>query len=261
MSDFASDGGHWYMPDGSPFYTYTNRNGEEKNVTLRQARPVGAYPSLTGIMDIKSKPNLIRWIKKQVVFMCDQAPKLPDETCEHWAERVLRLYDSEGAAKRALDTGSEIHTAIERKLLGKEYDQFYAKHVYGALEAIEMWCGLEGGAIERSASHPMGYGCRVDWHKPGFVIDYKGKEFDESWAPEVYDSHWMQLAACREALEMPKARGAILYVSRNNPGLVRLVEVPQSQLSHGWEMFKKCFELWCLDRNYHPTERKETCNG
>jgi hypothetical protein len=37
MADFAQEGGHWYKPDGSAFYTIVGANGKERAVTLRDA--------------------------------------------------------------------------------------------------------------------------------------------------------------------------------------------------------------------------------
>jgi hypothetical protein len=262
----ASEGGHWYWPDGRTAYEQPNKSkpGEMRPTSLWDAKKLGLYPSVTGVMDIKAKPNLIRWLKKQIVFACDTAPKRPDEDCEAWAERILQLDAEEGAARRARDTGTDIHKCIEQKLRGEPYDQFYSRHVYAALEELEMWCGLDGG-IEKSVSHPLGYGGKCDFHKrtplPGFVVDYKGKDFDESWEPEIWPDHWMQSAAYREALGIPSARCAILYVSRDNPGLARLVEIPQAKLDKGWRLFQKCLELWKEDKDYRPETLKGNENG
>jgi hypothetical protein len=262
----ASEAGHWYWPDGRTAYEQPNKSkpGEMRPTSLGDAKKLGLYPSVTGVMDIKAKPQLVEWIKKQIVAACWHGRANENEDCDAYVKRIMTQYRQEGIAAKAKDAGTEIHKCIEKKLRGEPYDQFYSKHVYAALEALEMWCGLDGG-IEKSVSHPLGFGGKCDFHKrnpsPGFVVDYKGKDFDESWVPEIWPDHWMQLAAYREGLGLHTARCAILYVSRDNPGLARLVEIPQAKLDKGWRLFQKCLELWKEDKDYRPETLKGNENG
>lgn len=252
MSSYASESGHWYDATGKPVYTIIGKNGKERNTTLRDARKLNLVPSVSGILDVIDKPQLTEWIKKQIAYTCHATPIYDGEDCVAYAERILKLYREEGVARRALDAGSDIHACIEKKLRGQPFDPAYAKHVAGAIATLDAWCGCDGISVEKSFSHPLGYGGKCDLHKPGFVADYKGKDFDENWFPEVYKNHWMQLAAYRHGFGLPTARCAIIYVSRNFPGLTRLVEVTQDDLAHGWELFKALLKVWQIDNRYTP---------
>jgi hypothetical protein len=60
----------------------------------------------------------------------------------------------------------------------------------------------------------------------------------------------MQLAAYRVGLGMPDARCANIFVSRNTPGLVKIIEWDQADLKRGWEMFHSLLTFWQI-KNQH----------
>jgi hypothetical protein len=234
----ATEAGHWYLRDGTPFYTYI-KDGKERNVTLREARIVGAGPSVTAIIRCAASPALEKWKRDN-----------PD-----WEE----------ISGTARDIGTAIHGCIEKHLCGAEFDVTYRPHVEGALVALDDWCGEDGEIRpERSFYHPLGYGGKCDVHKKpsidinethnGFVADFKSKDFTADNLPSVYDNHFMQLAAYREGFEMPQARCAIIYVSTSVPGLVHLVEVDEDKLARGWEMFKALLTYWQHQKRYVPQQ-------
>jgi hypothetical protein len=76
------------------------------------------------------------------------------------------------------------------------------------------------------------------------VADFKSKEFGPDADLATYPEHAMQLAAYREGLNLPTARCAICYVSVSVPGLSRLIEIPEDELSRGWEMFTYLLGYW-----------------
>jgi hypothetical protein len=240
LNAYASEAGHWYLPDGTPFYTYTNKYGEKKNVTLREARKVFAAPSVTAIIRCAATPALEKWKRDN-----------PD-----WQE----------ISETARDTGTIIHGCIEKHLCGESVQVGYGEYVLGAIEGVDMWCGLEGIRPERSFCHPLGFGGKCDVHKKpsidlndthnGYVADFKTKDFTADKLPDVYDSHFMQLAAYREGFDMPQARCAIIYVSTAVPGLTHLVEVEEAELARGWEMFKALLSYWQAQKNYAPTQEE-----
>ena len=88
MSDFATAGGHWYLPDGAPYYTLIGANGKERAVTLRDARKVMARPSVTGIIRCAAAPQLEKWKRNQVLLAALTLPHRPDESEQAWLERV-----------------------------------------------------------------------------------------------------------------------------------------------------------------------------
>jgi hypothetical protein len=259
----ASEGGHWYKPDNSPFYTFINTRGEEKNVTLREARKVGAGPSVSMIMQCASSWALTNYfIEQRLSAAATEPPRGPEEGEQAYMNRI----DAKARehSETARDLGTLIHGCIEKTLCGDySYDAAYADHVNGALQALEGWCdGLEELCPERSFYHPLGYGGKCDIHKKpsidlnathsGYLADFKSKAFTEDKLPDVYDNHFMQLAAYREGFDMPYARCAIIYVSTSVPGLTHLVEVDEGELARGWNMFSSLLSYWQFKNKYAP---------
>ena len=74
---YTAESGHWYTRDGEPAYTYLNRDGVEKNTTLRQARERNLVPSVTTILNIADKPGLNHWKALQTIQATTQAPNTP----------------------------------------------------------------------------------------------------------------------------------------------------------------------------------------
>jgi hypothetical protein len=255
----ATEAGHWYKPDNTPFYTYINKNGEEKNVTLREARKVGAAPSVTAIMGCASSWALTNYfIQQRLSAAASEPPRGPEEGEQAYMDRI----DAKARehAETARDAGTAIHGEIEKALT--ETVWMPRPEAHAAIQTLGEWCGLDALRPERSFFHPLGYGGKCDVHKKpeisleethcGFVADFKSKDFTADNLPRTYENHSMQLAAYREGFDMPLARCAIIYVSTSVPGLTHLVEVSEDELSKGWEMFTCLLRFWQLRNNYVP---------
>jgi hypothetical protein len=253
----ASEAGHWYLPDGTPFYTMTGKNGKERNVTLRDARPVNAVPSYSMVASVLAAPALVNYFKNQVALAAAENPREPTEGVQAYMDRILAI--SREHAETARDLGTEIHGAIEKALVDTIW--IPRPEASAAIKTLGEWCGHDGLYCEKSFAHPLGFGGKCDVHKPGFVADFKTKDFDENTLPLVYDNHHMQLAAYRQGFGLINARCAIIYVSTKVPGLTHLVEVPQDDLERGWELFKALLKVWQVKNKYVPEPRKETDNG
>lgn len=248
MSDYASEGGHWYLPDGTPFYTYKNKQGEEKNVTLRQARPVNAGPSVSMIGGLAPAPQLVNWKLNQVIQLSAENPREPEEGMQAYMDRIQAMFRERGETIMGL--GSAIHGEIEKALVDTVW--IPRPEAHAAIQALGAWCGLDSLRPEKSFYHSLGFGGKVDVHKPGFVADFKTKDFTESWNPATWDNHAMQLAAYREGFGMPEARCAIIFISTAVPGLTHTVEIEEKKLQQGWELFKCLLSYWQNKNRYWP---------
>jgi hypothetical protein len=260
MADYASEGGHWYLPDGTPYYTYTDKNGNECNVTLREARKVNASPSVSEIIKMYPAYQLEKWKRDQVIFIAHENPRGELEGMQAYADRIQNISSERG--KAIMDLGTKIHGDIEKAMTDTVWTPTPEAHA--AIQTLNEWAGSCCWRNEKSFTHKLGYGGKCDAHKScehngEFVNDIKTKDFDETWVPAIYDNHVMQLKAYAEGFGMPMARCAIIFVSTKVPGLVRLVEAPQSQLDRGWRIFKATLNLWQVSKKYVPNlePRKE----
>ncbi len=245
MSDFASQAGRWYHSDGSPAYTMIGANGKERAVTLRDARKEGLKPSVTSILRLVDKPGLTQWFIKNAIMSARTLPTIQGESDEDYEKRII--LDSREKQNTAMALGTAIHGAIEKAYLGETYPQEYLPHVNAAIVAVE---GLSLGqkwSAERSFATDR-FGGKLDLSAEGFVIDFKTKEFGPEDKVQAWEEQIWQLSAYREGLKMPKARCANVYISTNNPGLVKVLEHSEEDLAKGW----LCF-LDLLNFYYHKT--------
>jgi hypothetical protein len=119
------------------------------------------------------------------------------------------------------------------------------------------------GLLERSFSHELGYGGKVDLHSTkdkGIVIDIKTKDFFDKDKVEAYDEHLMQLAAYRVGLGLPEAQCANVFVSRRVAGLTKMIEWTERDLQRGFRMFTNLLQFW-QERNQHKMKTGSSVYG
>ena len=114
----------------------------------------------------------------------------------------------------------------------------------------DLYFGHQAWVAERAFAHEEGFGGKCDLHAQNLVVDIKTKDFTDPDKVDAYDEHLMQLSAYRVGLGMPTARCANIFVSRNVPGLVRVIEWDQADLDRGWQMFHSLLSFWQL-KNKH----------
>lgn len=244
---FASDSGHFYWPDGRPAYSLIGANGKERNTTLRDARKLGLYPSVTGIIRLAAAPALEKWRRNQLLLAALTLPRMPDETETAWLARVET--DSQEEGRKAADRGTAIHGAIERHFLGLPVDPTLMPWVIEAVGEVERVCGRQAWRAEKSFATPSGYGGKVDLHSPAWVIDFKGKDGLDGL--RLWDDHHMQLAAYRRGLGYSNARCGILFVDRNRPA-AKFVEAEEKDLQRGEAMFMALLAFHRAKTGYAP---------
>lgn len=246
-------GEHWYTADGKPYYSMIGANGNERAVTLRDARKVGACPSVTTVLSIIAKPALTAWMVNQGILAALTLPRVDGETHEDLMRRINT--DSRQQAKSAAEEGSRIHDAIEQSFIGGVVPDAYLPHVEATrAEIARIFPDVSDWIAERSFSSPHGFGGKVDLHSPsaGIVIDYKGKDL----APEdtkklAYDQHY-QLAAYQCGLGLRRSQCANIFVSRNHPGCVVSHVWSETEIADGIGIFLDALSLWKRIRGYDP---------
>jgi len=116
-----------------------------------------------------------------------------------------------------------------------------------------------GLKAERSFAHPLGFGGKVDLSGDDFVIDFKTTEKPLTELL-TWDEHACQLWAYRFGLGIPDARCAIVYVSVSEPGLARLIEIPEAGLVRGGEMFRALLDFWKAKNKFDPSWKGGSCH-
>jgi hypothetical protein len=253
----SADAVHWYQQDGRPAYTVKAKDGSDRATTLRDARKFNLVPSVTTVLRIMAKPGLDIWKQEQMLLAALTLPRAPDESEKSFIARIV--HDSKDTARQAADRGTRIHESIERWYKG-DYDVAHiniAKSFEWEVMTHFNIPSSQKWRTEISFSSTMCYGGKIDLHLDpsdhaprGIVLDAKTKAFGPGEDVVGYDEHLMQLAAYRQGLGLPNARCANVYASVSNPGLVKVMEWSEEELTRGWEMFQCLLKFWKLKNNF-----------
>ncbi|MDF1594239.1 MAG: hypothetical protein P1P89_22235 [Desulfobacterales bacterium] len=249
----AKEGGHWYDRKGNPAYTYLNKKGEEKPTTLRQARMLNFYPSVTTIMKVKAQPGLEIWKQNQILQAAATLPAIEGESTDDWCKRVIADAGEHGKAAR--DKGTAIHRSIERFFIGLPVTE-YGKEVDKIVTLLSE-LNIAHIEAEKSFSHSSGYGGKIDFVGEDIagnpvVIDFKTTDFKDKGK-----KHWpemvIQLAAYAQGIGKTDARLINVFISRNlaDPE-VDYYEWPADEISKGHIQFKLLLALWQCEKGYVP---------
>ena len=241
------ESGHWYTRTGGTCYQVPAKDGTLRPTTLRDARKLQLVPSVTTVTKIKAAPGLSAWKEKQILLAALTLPRLPGETDDAFAERVIE--DSRAQAKAAADRGTALHGAIELAI-GGACPPEYLGHIAAIDRAlIAAGINLLDGKAEHSFASCLGYGGKVDWHTDEVLIDFKTKDRIEDGKRLAYDQN-IQLAAYKHGLGIFTARCVNVFVGVEDAAVV-VHEWPADEIERGWQMFQHCLALWKLDNNYN----------
>jgi len=243
---------HWYTRAGEPAYTVVGANGKERPTTLRDARKCGYPPGVSGIIKCAAAQSLEHWKQEQILLAALTLPRDPNETEEFWLRRVWA--DSREQSRKAAERGTAIHAAVQGHFEGEPPEKEYAKHVRGAVTALEVAFPDAQWQCEKSFAHPLGFGGKVDLHSAvdgaHVIVDIKTKEFGIGKQLDTYDEQHMQLAAYAKGLHLDNASAGILYVSASEPGLAAFLPVRYEELYRGWTMFEALLAYWKAKNKY-----------
>ena len=250
---------HWYDNEGNPRH-FEGKNG--KGTTLREARKLTLYPSVTTIGQVVAKFALTNWLQEEAAMMA--AEKLEgygeEWVCpldRTWAKTVVAASREKTMAKA--DEGSAIHDALE-KYYTNQLDTKHPMHkgCYAVYKLIEDKCGImwSNAILEKSFCNlEHGYAGRCDLHAyvalqedTTWVIDFKTKDTVDDktrgW-PEQAE----QLAAYAHGLGIPDARLANVFISREDPTQVVWFEHKDPM---AWERFRHTLMLWSVSKKFGP---------
>ncbi len=252
-NQFASESQHWYAKDGSPAYEVIGKNGKTRPATLRDARELGLYPSVTSILKIEAKPQLTNWLVQQAALACVTLPRLAGEDDDSFILRALR--DSQEQSSKARDRGTAIHGYIERAIGSDpldDVDGFDRSIVDHVLQWLSVNFRGYTWRPERSFACEAGYGGKVDLvgecGDQTMIADFKVKADIVEGKRLAYDEHASQLGAYAFGLGKPDARCLNLFVSSTVPGLIVPHEWKREEIDTGFLVFGHLLAIWKLRR-------------
>lgn len=242
----ASEGKtHWYDSSGKPSYTIIGANGNERATTLRDARKLQLFPSVTTVIGISAKPALENWKIDQALMAALTLPRDESESLDGFMARAKR--DAKEQGMKAAERGTEIHAEIEKGFLGQAHSESY-RCVRAKLDEIfpnQDW------TAEDSFSHPLGYGGKIDLYSDNIFVDFKTKD-KLSDKPPVYDEHGMQLSAYAAGMNVDAPIRVSIFIDRADTSkVVAHVWEEESHQRH-LDMFLSLLNYWQLLKNYKP---------
>jgi hypothetical protein len=264
LSKSKIPGGHWYAKDGTPRHKVLTADGSgERATTIRDARRLGLYPSVTSILGIMAKPGLEKWKLNQVALATLRTPKEDAESEEYWCNRVRSAAFEQ--VEQAADLGTMIHGALELAMAGEAYDPELRVYVEPVMEWKRETGILVVDREKRLVNHEHGFAGTADvFFQYGAngrgILDYKTRKTKPSEVVRAYDNQSMQLAAYaatyfgEEWVDWVLA--ANVFISTTEPGRVDVVK--HESLRADWDAFKMVAALWRYQKGYDP---REAANG
>ncbi len=248
---YPKESGHWYTPGGEPAYTVPNvSRGGLRPTRITDAKKLGLFPSVTGVGRVLAAPGLENWKIDQALLSAVTLPRKEGESVDAFMARAKE--DSKQQAIKAAEVGKWVHANIQRHYQGQPPDPDAWVYVKGVTDIVRLHCGEQKWKAERTFASPLGYGGMIDLYSPDWILDYKGKEFGPEDKIRAWDENGMQLSAYRKGVDLPMARCANVFFSRNNPGVAAFIEWEEDELERCWNMFYHALEIWKYQKRYRP---------
>ena len=261
---------HWYFPSGVPLHEVPRADGKgQRPTSLRDARKLGLFPSVTNVLSILAKPGLDAWKQEQAILAALTLPRTEGETLDDFAKRVL--VDMTSEVGRAADLGSAVHAAIEGYAQGRWLPEDTG--VARLFEPARQWFDKEVIAVhsvEIATAHlEWGYAGRVDLvatlrstGRPT-VIDFKTqktrRDKDGNFKPILHDTWPLQLEAYRMALAsrdkgLADAAIASVVIGSTDPVPVVVKVWDDADKDGYFRAFLAARDLWVWQKNYCPVK-------
>jgi hypothetical protein len=250
---------HWYAGDGTPAHRQPSKVGGERATTIKDARTLGLFPSVTSILSVLAKPGLENWKIDQAVLAARANPKQDSESDEYWLQRVREASFTQ--VEEAADLGSKIHHALDGAFRGEPVPTDVEAYVRPALD----WrasVAIETVDTEVTVVDPVnGYAGTVDCAfrfgvKGCGILDWKSRKTKPGQKVTPYDGQGLQLAAYAGAYWGPQWLDTCLianvYVSTTEPGRVEVCKHDGAR--ELYDTFLALCQVWRHLRGYDPRQ-------
>jgi hypothetical protein len=247
---------HWYDTDGKPAYEIVGANGKLRDTTLRDARKFNYAPSTTTVIAGAAKPGLDNYFTQQLLEACLRNPMskficgFDTAAVAEWKKKTAEM--AKEHSKNAATSGTAIHDSLEKYYLGEKFSKKMKPICEPVIKLLQEEFGEVDWQPERSFTHKLGFGGKVDMSSASdrIVLDFKTKATDDVKKMVQYDEHGMQTASYAVGLDIPNSRRYNLFISTQVPGLLNLTE--STDFERDWGMFEALLKLWQLRNKYVP---------
>lgn len=269
------ENGHWYTPQGEPAHWQPRADGNGTTpTTIRHARKLGLFASVTTVLGVMDKPALRDWLIRQAVMAVVTAPDVPGEAIDAKITRILdteQQQDQEAAMAR--DRGKEIHSALESAFnakWGEVPDEmlpwimpvFETLTKYGKVVATELilvgngYAGRTDLILQDKDVPAVEIICDFKTTKK---LPPKGSWTEHRWQLAAYARaralHRLPTLATATDLTPPPILTVNAYISTVDKGAYVIHKNPpwQKDFDKG---FWPLFQVWCHLNQYYPADIK-----
>lgn len=269
-----SNGSHWYTEKGIAMHEVPTVDGQStKSTTLKEARILGLYPSVTNILSNIRKPQLEKWGNQQVAKASLTVTKKSGESDEYWINRVIdKAFEQ---VDQAADVGSKFHDVLRNWIVGDDVSSQLQETVVfpttGHRHKIESclvgafnFIHEKGITIKDPESVVVntkhGFAGTVDspyyTEKSFGVMDFKSRKTKPNRKVYAYDGQLEQIAAYGATYwgeeNLGKCWGLNMYISTTEAGRVDLIIYKPEELITAFRKFCLLCEVWRIDNRFDP---------
>lgn len=253
---------HYYTADGHPCHEVPTASdpGKMRPVTIRDAKKLNLFPSVTTLMKDVAKPFLTEWQINQAIHAAlANAERLDGETEDAHIKRIENAAYSivDDAAKR----GSLIHEAIEQfvtlgemtqdSVIRPLLDPYFSWHQQNVQEVFY--------AEKTVIHHSLGYAGRLDLKarllgRGVCIIDYKSRKRGSDGKYATYDENFEQLEAYRQAdgTQNPMADRCVTIIINSSTPDLHVHEWPMDDAPRFWTAFRHLILRWQSLKKFAP---------
>lgn len=277
MRLFNPENAHWYRRDGEPLHTVASAKGSSQTATmrpttLRDARKLGLLPSVTNVLGVINKPELVEWKMTQAGLAALTLPRMEGEGEDAFAKRVVE--DSQSRVRGAAEFGSAFHAGAEQVAKSLEVDQGgpYAAWLKLHRDWFQANCVRTLWTERVLVNTELGYAgtadLLVEHQQHGLtLVDYKTQGVKPGYKPRAYKSWCQQLAAYRRGIPpSPNGYGATSGVGMKCLSVIVNSAEPSAPVEHLWsedelrsglESFEAALVIWRNEKGYDPREKQK----
>lgn len=275
----GNDSSHWYDAQGNACHTQKcgpKAKNPTRPTTIRDARKIGLFPSVTSILGILEKKQLERWKFRQITDWCAWNLGNSGEDTESYFNRAI-----DGAFQKvqdAADVGTRIHAILEGYHNGQDYDreetlilpEYGPVQAHVVIQPILFWFDKHVKNVYATekvlVNKRVGFAgtadllCETNDGKLA-CIDFKTRKTQPGKPCEPYDGQPMQIAAyaktafgAESAFGVADITGCNLFISTTEPGRIADRWYTERELKSEYKAFCHVVEVWKHLKQYDPTE-------
>lgn len=244
---------HWYDHSGNPVYQVQKSKGDGyRDTTMRDARKMHLYPSVTTIIRTSNKPSLNTWLNNQIIDACAEWPFNPATMDrEEWEKKIRIIYSA--YASKAAEKGAYYHDLLEKyfKEDTLELSSEDENIIMPVIEEVKKISNKKWIAERAFTETKLGYGGKIDMFCPEdrIILDFKSKATSDLNKMDVYEEHGMQLAAYSYAMHGESFNNCLhvnILFSTETPKALKVFVWERSDIEKSFTMYKHLFNYWKL---------------